>query len=58
MKMPDKLKAVIRITIINALKKANGNVVYAAKLLGISRAGIYYKMEKLEIDPDDYRSVG
>ena len=39
-----------RLTIINALKKCGGSKAKAARLLGISRAGIYQKIAKYSIN--------
>lgn len=46
----------MRKTIIKALNKNNGNVSNTAKCLGISRTGIYYKMNLYGIEPRDYRN--
>jgi DNA-binding NtrC family response regulator len=45
-----------RITIIRALKQAGGIQKEAAKLLGISRRAIHYKIKKYEIDSSGLRS--
>jgi DNA-binding NtrC family response regulator len=45
-----------RITIIRALKQAGGIQKEAAKLLGISRRAIHYKIKKYEIDSSGIRN--
>ena len=42
-----------RTTIIQALKQTNGNRKESAKLLGISRRSIHYKIKKFEIEPSE-----
>lgn len=44
-----KLAALERETIANAMNKAEGNISQAAKLLGLSRAALYRKLEKHDI---------
>ncbi len=52
--MPESLKLedVERAAIQRALKSAGGRKEQAAKLLGISRAGLYAKIRRLEVDLD------
>jgi sigma-54 dependent transcriptional regulator, acetoin dehydrogenase operon transcriptional activator AcoR len=38
-----------RATILDALKKANGNKAHAARLLGISRGALYYKIRRYHL---------
>jgi DNA-binding NtrC family response regulator len=38
------------------LKKCGGRVIEAAETLGVSRRALYLNLEKLGIDPDDFRS--
>ncbi len=45
-----------REAIIEALRRAGGNVAEAARLLGISRLQMYRLMKRYGIDPDDYRA--
>ncbi len=47
-----------RNTIIRALKQAGGVQKSAAKLLGISRRAIHYKIKKFDIDPSALRPNG
>jgi DNA-binding NtrC family response regulator len=47
-----------RITIIRALKQAGGIQKEAAKLLGISRRAIHYKIKKYDIDSSGLRQRG
>ncbi len=42
-----------RTTILQALKQTNGNRKESAKLLGISRRSIHYKIKKFEIEPSE-----
>ena len=49
LELKDHLEEAERLTIVNALKRSNGNKVRAAKLLGISRANIYQKINKYHI---------
>ncbi len=42
-----------RVTILQALKQTNGNRKESAKLLGISRRSIHYKIKKFEIEPSE-----
>lgn len=49
LELKDHLEETERLSIINALKACGGNKVKAAKALGISRAGIYQKIEKYGI---------
>jgi DNA-binding NtrC family response regulator len=46
------LEAVERSLILKALHKAQGNVTRAARLLGLTRRTLQYRMEKLEGAPD------
>jgi PAS domain S-box-containing protein len=39
-----------RATILDALKKANGNKAHAARLLGISRGSLYYKLRRYHLE--------
>ena len=41
--------------IIAALRETRGNMRAAAQLLGISRGGLYVKIGRMGISPDDYR---
>lgn len=41
--------------IVYALQRCGGNVTEAAKMLGISRRTLYRKMEKYDIDCEQYR---
>lgn len=50
LELKDHLEEAERLTIINALKKCGGSKAKAAKLLGISRANIYQKIAKYEIN--------
>ena len=47
-----------RITIIRALKQSGGVQKEAAKLLGISRRAIHYKIKKYDIDSAALRGRG
>lgn len=38
--------------LLDALDRAGGNRTRAAELLGINRRTLYYKLERLGIDPD------
>lgn len=49
LELKNHLEEMERLTIINALKTCAGNRVKAAKMLGISRAGIYQKIDKYGI---------
>lgn len=49
MELRDHIEEAEKLTIINALKSCKGNKVRAAKLLGISRANIYQKINKYNI---------
>ncbi len=42
-----------RSTILQALKQTNGNRKESARLLGISRRSIHYKIKKFEIEPSE-----
>lgn len=42
--------------ILDSLEKSSGNVTEAAKLLGISRRTFYRKLDKFQINSDDYRN--
>jgi transcriptional regulator with PAS, ATPase and Fis domain len=46
------LEAVERSLIVKALEKAGGNVTRAARLLGLSRRTLQYRMEKMQSAPD------
>jgi DNA-binding NtrC family response regulator len=46
------MDALDRSLVIDALEKAGGNRTKAAELLGIHRRTLYYKLERLGIDPD------
>jgi two-component system response regulator HupR/HoxA len=48
--LPDTLATVERRLILEALAGENGNVAAAARRLGISRPGLYQRMERLAID--------
>jgi DNA-binding NtrC family response regulator len=48
--LPDRLAAVERRLIIEALAAEDGNVAAASRRLGISRPGLYQRMERLDID--------
>jgi transcriptional regulator of acetoin/glycerol metabolism len=41
--------------ILSSLEKSNGNIMEAAKMLGISRRTLYRKMDKYKIDYSNYR---
>lgn len=47
--LKDILEETERLAIIEAIRVCNGNKLKAAQMLGISRAGIYQKMEKYNI---------
>jgi DNA-binding NtrC family response regulator len=55
---PFSLEETERITIIRALKQSGGVQKEAAKLLGISRRAIHYKIKKYEIDSAAMRTRG
>ena len=44
-----KLDALERETIVAAMAKVDGNISHAAKLLGVSRAALYRKLERYGI---------
>ena len=48
-----RLEDAERVAILRALKAAGGRKEQAAKLLGISRAGLYAKIRRLEIEPEE-----
>jgi DNA-binding NtrC family response regulator len=55
LEIPDSginLEAVERSLILKALEKAGGNVSRAARLLGLSRRTLQYRMEKMQADPE------
>jgi len=47
------LEGLERSLILKALRKAGGNVTQAARLLGLSRRTLQYRLEKLETDGTD-----
>lgn len=47
-----KMEKVVKDVIIKTLKLTNGNQVHAAKILGISRSKLRYRMEQLRIDTE------
>lgn len=49
MELKDHMEEAEKLTIVNALKVCNGNKVKAARMLGISRANIYQKINKYNI---------
>jgi transcriptional regulator of acetoin/glycerol metabolism len=49
------IDAAARGEILAALKETDGNVVHAARLLGISQPGMYKRLAALGIDPARYR---
>jgi DNA-binding NtrC family response regulator len=55
---PFSLQESERNTIIRALKQTGGVQKSAAKLLGISRRAIHYKIKKFDIDPSALRPSG
>lgn len=42
-------------TLLRALRESGGNLRAAARLLGISRSGVYIKLRRFGIVADDYR---
>ena len=42
-------------TIVRALQEAGGNIRATAKALGISRSGLYVKMRRFGLSPDECR---
>ena len=51
------IEAKERETIINILKKTKGNAKVAAEILGISRATMYRKLSKLDININNFRKL-
>jgi DNA-binding NtrC family response regulator len=55
LEIPDEgidLEAVERSLILRAIEKADGNISRAARLLGLSRRTLQYRMEKMQGAPD------
>ena len=53
--MPDEgldLEALERRLILGAMEKTDGNVTRAARLLGLSRRTLQYRLEKIQSAPD------
>ncbi|HJD96362.1 sigma-54-dependent Fis family transcriptional regulator [Mailhella massiliensis] len=44
-----------RVGIIDALRQTGGNIRAAAKILGVSRGGLYVKMKRFGLNPDEFR---
>ncbi len=42
-------------TIINAIKTTSGNMIKTARILGMSRRTLYRRIDKYNINPEDYR---
>ena len=42
-------------TLLRALRESRGNLRAAARLLGISRSGLYVKLRRFGIVADDFR---
>jgi len=51
-----ELEQAEREIIVRVLREMAGNVTNAAKHLGISRRGLWFRMEALAIEPDKYRT--
>lgn len=49
------IDALVRRRIGEALTETTGNVVHAARILGVSQPGLYKRLVRLGIDPDKYR---
>ena len=50
--LKDQVEALEKRLIRNALKETNLNIAQAAKKLGLSRAGLYKKLDRYDINPD------
>ena len=48
------LEGMERVLLIKALQKAGGNKSQAARVLGITRDTLRYKIQKWDLTPDDY----
>jgi two-component system, NtrC family, nitrogen regulation response regulator GlnG len=46
-----------RLLIEKALERASGNQILAAKILGLNRNTLRYKIKKLSIFPSQYRQI-
>ena len=58
--IPDEgisLEKIEKNLLLSALKKANGNLSHAARLLKINRGKLRYRLEKLDIDTKDIHSL-
>jgi DNA-binding NtrC family response regulator len=53
-----RLDEVERALIIETLRKTHGNVVQAARLLGLNRGALRYKIAKYKIDPREFQRKG
>jgi two-component system response regulator HupR/HoxA len=51
--LKDQVEELEKNLIINSLKKTNGNILRAAELLNLSRAGLHKKLNRYRIDPKD-----
>jgi transcriptional regulator of acetoin/glycerol metabolism len=49
------IDATVKREITAALKETGGNVIHAARLLGISQPSLYGRMTSLGIDPGKFR---
>jgi sigma-54-dependent transcriptional regulator len=53
--LKDRLREAEAAIIVEALDKAGGNVKAAAEELGVPLRTLFYKIERLDLDPNDYR---
>lgn len=54
-RLQEAIDAAVRREIGDALQEAGGNVTDAARLLGISRRGMWARLSSLGIDPSAFR---